>query len=72
MLCERRDLDRTVHSEGTFWVVVSVVAVFWNSSLLTVAGLAEPLVLQENPRCAGSELLSSRRAGCSVLSLPLR
>ena len=32
MLCERRDLDRIVHSEGTLWAVVSVVAVFLDSS----------------------------------------
>ena len=72
MLCERRDLDRTAHNEGTLWAVVSVVAVFLNSSLLTVAGLAEPLVLQEDLRCTGSEVPVSRSSDCPALSLMLR
>ena len=36
------------------WAVVSAVAVFWNSPLLAVAGLAGQLVPQGSPRCAGS------------------
>ena len=71
MLCERRDLDCTAHTEGTLWVVVSVAAVSLNSPLSTVAGLAEPLVLQEDLRCAGSELTSSRSPGYLALSLQL-
>ena len=72
MLCDQRDLDRTVHIECALWAVVSVAAVSLNSPLSTVVGLAEPLVLQEDLRCAGSELPSSRSPGCSALSLQLR
>ena len=67
MLCERRDLDRTAHIEGTLWAVVSVAAVSLISPLST-----EPLVLQEDLRCAGSELPSSRSPGYSALSPQLR
>ena len=56
MLYERRDLDCTLHNEGTLWAVVSVAAVFWNSSSLTVAGLPGPLVLQDDLRWAGSSV----------------
>ena len=66
MLCERRDLDRTALIEGTLWAVVSVIVVSSsNSPLSTVAELAEPLVLQEDLRCAGSQLPSSRSPGYS-------
>ena len=39
-----------MHSGGAPWASVSAEAVFWNSSLLAVAGLAGLLVPQGNHR----------------------